>query len=81
MRIIVRLRTEDTDFFVCFFVMRIIRTVVSAADPYGCNLDFLLFTFKYHLYCTHEAEWTPFQTHCFSGNLVTPGIDPRSLDL
>jgi hypothetical protein len=22
----------------------------------------------------HEAEWTPFQTHYFSENLVAPGI-------
>jgi hypothetical protein len=26
--------------------------------------------------CTHEAEWTPFQTHYFSENLVAPGIEP-----
>jgi hypothetical protein len=26
--------------------------------------------------CTHEAEWTPFQTHCYSENLVAPGIEP-----
>jgi hypothetical protein len=26
--------------------------------------------------CTHEAEWTPFQTHYFSENLVVPGIEP-----
>jgi hypothetical protein len=25
------------------------------------------------LSCTHEAEWTPFQTHYFSENLVAPG--------
>jgi hypothetical protein len=23
----------------------------------------------------HEAEWTPFQTHYFSGDLVAPGIE------
>jgi hypothetical protein len=23
----------------------------------------------------HEAEWTPFQTHYFSENLVAPGIE------
>jgi hypothetical protein len=22
------------------------------------------------------AEWTPFQTHCYSENLVAPGIEP-----
>jgi hypothetical protein len=23
-----------------------------------------------------RAEWTPFQTHCYSENLVAPGIGP-----
>jgi hypothetical protein len=27
---------------------------------------------------THEAEWTPFQTHCPSENLKAPGIEPRT---
>jgi hypothetical protein len=27
----------------------------------------------------HEAEWTPFQTHYFSENLLTPGIEPGTL--
>jgi hypothetical protein len=31
--------------------------------------------------CTHEAEWTPFQTHYFSENLVSSGIEPEPLDL
>jgi hypothetical protein len=39
------------------------------------------FSFKEVLSCTHEAEWTPFQTHYFSENLVVPGIDPGPLDL
>jgi hypothetical protein len=30
---------------------------------------------------THEAEWTPFQTHYFSRNLVAPGNEPGPLDL
>jgi hypothetical protein len=33
------------------------------------------------LSCTHKAEWTPFQTHYFSENLVTPGIEPGPLNL
>jgi hypothetical protein len=33
------------------------------------------------LNCTHEAEWTPFQIHYFSENLVAPGIEPGPLDL
>jgi hypothetical protein len=28
------------------------------------------------LKCTHDAEWTPFQTHYFSENLVVPEIEP-----
>jgi hypothetical protein len=42
--------------------------VVSVTDPYGRILGFLdrrrYFSIKY-LSCTHEAEWTPFQTHYF----------------
>jgi hypothetical protein len=44
--------------------------VVSVTDPYGRILGFLdrsrYFSIKYLLSCTHEAEWTPFQTHYFS---------------
>jgi hypothetical protein len=43
--------------------------VVSVTDPYGRILGFIersrYFTIKYLLSCTHEAEWTPFQTHYF----------------
>jgi hypothetical protein len=39
-------------------------------DPYGCILGFLdssrYLSIKKLLGCTHEAEWTPFQTHYFS---------------
>jgi hypothetical protein len=38
------------------------------------------FSFKYLLSCTHEAEWTPFQTHHISENLVAPGIELWPLD-
>jgi hypothetical protein len=30
---------------------------------------------------THKAEWTLFQTHYFSENLITPRIEPGPLDL
>jgi hypothetical protein len=40
-----------------------------------------MFSFKQLLNCTHEAEWTPFQTHYFSENLAVPGIEPEPLDL
>jgi hypothetical protein len=36
---------------------------------------------KLLLKCTHKAEWTPFQTHYFSENLVAPGIELGTLDL
>jgi hypothetical protein len=43
--------------------------VVRVTDPYGHILGLLdrtaTFSFKYLLNCTHEAEWTPFQTHYF----------------
>jgi hypothetical protein len=60
--------------------------MVSAVDPYGCNLGFLdrsrYFFFQVApLNCTQKAEWTPFQTHHFSENVVAPGIEPGPLDL
>jgi hypothetical protein len=43
--------------------------VVSVTDPYGRILGFLdrsrYFSITYLLSCTHEAGWTPFQTHYF----------------
>jgi hypothetical protein len=40
-----------------------------------------MFPSKYLLSFTQEAEWTPFQTHYFSENLVEPGIERGPLDL
>jgi hypothetical protein len=46
--------------------------MVSVTDPYGRILPFYTeaatFPFKQLLNCSHEAEWTPFQTHYFSEN-------------
>jgi hypothetical protein len=28
--------------------------------------------------CEGVAEWTPFQTHCYSENVVEPGIESRT---
>jgi hypothetical protein len=53
--------------------------MVSVTDPHGCILSFSVFKYLYN--CTHEAEWTLFQTHYFSENLVVPGIEPGPLDL
>jgi hypothetical protein len=53
--------------------------VVSLTDPYVRILGFIdrsrYFSIKQLLSCTHEAEWTPFQTHYFSENLVAPGSE------
>jgi hypothetical protein len=58
--------------------------VVRTTVPYDRTLGFLdrsrYFPIKYPLSCTHEAEWTPFQTHCFSENLVVLGIEPGPPD-
>jgi hypothetical protein len=58
--------------------------VISGTDPYGRILGFIdrsrYFSIKYLLTCTHEAEWTPFQTHYFSF-LIVPGIEPGPPDL
>jgi hypothetical protein len=57
--------------------------VVSVTNPYGLILGFLdrssYFSIKLLLSCTHEAEWTTFQTHYFF--LVVPGIEPGPSDL
>jgi hypothetical protein len=56
----------------------------SMTDPYGRILGFLdrscYFFLQVAPSCNHEAEWTPFQTHYFSENLVVPGIEPEPLD-
>jgi hypothetical protein len=45
--------------------------VVSVTDSYDRILGFLnrsrYYFFQAALSCTHEAEWTPFQTHCSQG--------------
>jgi hypothetical protein len=49
-------------------------------DPAAVNSVFLTevatFSFKQLLSYPDEAEWTPFQTHYFSENLVALGIEP-----
>jgi hypothetical protein len=56
--------------------------VVSTTDIYGRILGFLdrsrYFFFQVAPQLTHEAEWTPFQTHYFSENLVSSGNQTRS---
>jgi hypothetical protein len=59
--------------------------VVSVTVPHGNILGILnrshYFFSKKLLNYTHEDEWTPFQTHYFSENLVAPGIEPGPLNL
>jgi hypothetical protein len=56
--------------------------VVSATDPHDRVLGFsdrshyCFFQVALQLYS--EAEWTPFQTHYFSENLVALGIEPET---
>jgi hypothetical protein len=59
--------------------------VVSATDPLRpysqfSRLEPLLFDPGSSSNCTHEAEWSPFQTHYFS-DLVAPGLELGPLDL
>jgi hypothetical protein len=58
--------------------------VASVMDHCGRILGFLdrsrYFSIKKLLSCTHEAEWTPFQTH-YVFILVVPGIEPGPPDL
>jgi hypothetical protein len=56
--------------------------VVSTADPYGRDLGFLdRSRYIFFQVAPNEAEWTPFQTHYFSENLVAPGTEPGPLYL
>jgi hypothetical protein len=52
--------------------------VVGTTTPTAVNLNFLYLEpllFHSRFSYDHEAEWTPFQTHYFSENLVAPGIE------
>jgi hypothetical protein len=60
--------------------------MASARDHDRRNLGFLepeplLFHSISTSVVPNEAEWTPFQTHYFSENVVAPGIEPGHLDL
>jgi hypothetical protein len=59
--------------------------VVTVTDSYGSILILYIgaatFSSNQLLSCTHEAEWTLFETHYLSENLVMPGIEPGPLDL
>jgi hypothetical protein len=55
--------------------------VASVTDPYGRILGATIISSRNLFTFTHEAEWTPFQTHYISENLVATGFEPGPLDL
>jgi hypothetical protein len=62
------------------FVDRGVSRGQRDGTPKAVNLTFLdrsrYFSFKWLLIYAHEANWTPFQTHCYIENLLAPGIEP-----
>jgi hypothetical protein len=38
-----------------------------------------LLSFKQLLIFPHETEWTQFQTHCYSEDVVALGVEPETL--
>jgi hypothetical protein len=55
--------------------------VVSAADPLPSFISVFwigaaTFLSSSSSFILTRAEWTPFQTHCYSENLAAPGIEP-----
>ena len=57
------------------------QRVPTAVNLCFLDLEPLLFSFKQLLnspHEAHEAEWTPFQTHYYSENLVPPEIEPET---
>jgi hypothetical protein len=67
------------------FVDRRVLRGQRGGTPTVVNLSFLdgsrYFSFKQLLIYPHEAEWTPFQTHCYAGNPVALGTNPGPLGL
>jgi hypothetical protein len=64
------------------FVDREVSRGQRGGTPAAVNLSFLdrsrYFSFKYLLIYAHEAEWTTFQIHGYSENLVAPGNENRT---
>jgi hypothetical protein len=54
--------------------------MVSVWDTYGRILGFLDQSY-YFFFQVAPQLYSPFQTHYFKENLVTPGIEPGPLDL
>ena len=54
--------------------MWLAQRVPTAVNLCFLNLEPLPFYSSSSSIWPHEAEWTPFQTHYYSENLVAPGI-------
>jgi hypothetical protein len=65
------------------FVVSLVSRGQRGGSPTVVNLSFLdrsrYFSFKYSSFILIMADWTPFQTHCYSENLVAQGIRTRDL--
>jgi hypothetical protein len=60
--------------------------MVSAMDPLRSLISVFLpgaatFFSSSSSFILTRAVWTPFQTHCYSENLVAPGIEPGTSGL
>jgi hypothetical protein len=60
--------------------------VVSAADPLRSLISVFdtgaaTFLSSSSSFTLTRAEWTPFQTYCYTENLVAPGIKPGTSGL
>jgi hypothetical protein len=60
--------------------------VVSAADPLRSVISIFwtgtaTFLSSSSSFILTRAEWTPFQTHCYSESLVAPEIEPGTSGL
>jgi hypothetical protein len=68
---------SDDWLVIAFFVLLLqCRFYFGAWTPLAQAKIFLLIYYILINISTLEAEWTPFQTHYFSENLIAPGIKP-----
>jgi hypothetical protein len=67
------------------FVDRGVSRGQRGGSPTAVNFSFLdrscYFSFKYSSFTLTRAEWTPFQTYCYSENVVAPEIEPGTSGL
>jgi hypothetical protein len=67
------------------FVDRGMSRGQRGGSPTAVNLSFLdqsrYFLSSISSFILTRADWTPFQTHCYSENIAAPGIDPGTSGL